>query len=402
MTMRVYFSSTLDDLGPERQAVKEALSSECAVVDSYTADERSVRDSCLADVAGCDLYIGIVGRRYGFIPNGDSLSITELEYQKARDCHLPTLIFVKDDSVISLPSSDVHTKEHNPELIESFRQRVSNGTEISVRTAILKTPEDLKSHILKAYLRLSRRLGGGPPKRIDGRPYPGLRAFLSAESDRFFGRDAEIEALLERLLARDERFLAVIGPSGSGKSSLVYAGLIPALTVNSTAGGVHWSPVSFTPRELGDDPFQPLAAALSKALPDQNWRAPDLTQRLHTQPSDIDNVAREALGQAGVTVQLLLFVDQFEEIFAGEVDNSARNAFFQLLVAATRCPLLRVVIAMRADFYSQWPQDGACVALLRSGHFPVGIPGQAALEKMTVGPAQAAGLTISTRLLQPF
>lgn len=82
--MRVYLSSTLKDLGPERQAIKDALSGECAVVESYTADERSVRDSCLADVASCDVYIGIVGRRYGFIPPGASHSITVLEYEKAR------------------------------------------------------------------------------------------------------------------------------------------------------------------------------------------------------------------------------------------------------------------------------------------------------------------------------
>jgi hypothetical protein len=58
--MKVYLSSTLTDLGPERQAVKDALGGDCVVVESYTADERNLRDSCLADVSSCDLYIGIV------------------------------------------------------------------------------------------------------------------------------------------------------------------------------------------------------------------------------------------------------------------------------------------------------------------------------------------------------
>jgi hypothetical protein len=88
-----------------------------------------------------------------------------------------------------------------------------------------------------------------------------LRAFLTDEPDRFFGRDAEIEALAERLIARSERFLAVIGLRGSGKSSLVYAGLIPTLTENAIAGGVRWIPIHFSPRKLGDDPFQPLAGS---------------------------------------------------------------------------------------------------------------------------------------------
>ena len=399
--MKVYLSSTLNDLGPERQAAKEALGGECTVVESYTADERSVRESCLADVAECDLYIGILGRRYGFIPAGESHSITELEYQRAREHNLPTLIFVKDDSAIALPFSDAYTKEHdNPELIESFRQRVSSGTEAAVRAANFKTSEDLKSHVLKAYLCYYQRHGKIPLERIEGRPYPGLRAFLPTESDRFFGRDAEIEALVERLLGRDERFLAVIGPSGSGKSSLVYAGLIPALTESPVVGSTRWVSVSFSPRELGDDPFQALAAALTKVFPDRGWRVPDLMQQLRTHPADIANIASEAFVQDSTTVQLLLFVDQFEEVFAGKVDSGTRSTFFQLLADAVKCPLLRVVIAMRSDFYSQWPQDDTYIALLRSGHFPVGVPGPTALEKMIVGPAQAAGLTISKCLVQ--
>ncbi|HRB98310.1 MAG TPA: SUMF1/EgtB/PvdO family nonheme iron enzyme, partial [Nitrosomonas sp.] len=301
------------------------------------------------------------------------------------------------DDVILNRFHDAGTQENPPERIESFRQRVMQNA----RSAIFQAPGDLQVHILKTLSHhYSQRQDKLPPKRIEGRPYPGLRAFLTLESDRFFGRDAEIEALAERLVARSERFLAVIGPSGSGKSSLVYAGLIPALTESSIAGGVRWISVSFSPRELGDDPFQPLAAALSKSFPDQNWRVPDLMQRLRTHPADIAAVVSAALEQAGAAVQLLLFVDQFEEVFTSKVEDAARSNFFKLLTAAVECPLVRVVIAMRSDFYEQWPQDEACIALLRSGHFPVAIPGPAALEKMITGPARAAELTISHRLVQ--
>lgn len=88
--MRVYLSSTLIDLGPERLKVKEALGGECIAVESYTADERSVRESCLADVAGCDLFIAIVGLRYGIIPPGKECSITQWEYREARERGLTT------------------------------------------------------------------------------------------------------------------------------------------------------------------------------------------------------------------------------------------------------------------------------------------------------------------------
>ena len=138
--MRVYLSSTLNDLIPERQAIKDALGGECVVVESYTADERSVRDSCLSDVAGCDLYIGIIGRRYGHIPPGDSLSITEQEFQHAQECKKAIFIFIKDDDEIKSKFHDAVTQEHPPQLIEAFRQRIAS------RAAVFKTPEDLKAH----------------------------------------------------------------------------------------------------------------------------------------------------------------------------------------------------------------------------------------------------------------
>jgi hypothetical protein len=402
--MKVYLSATLNDLGPERQAVKEALGGECIVVESYTADERSVRESCLADVAGCDLYIGIIGFRYGFIPRKETRSITELEYDRARECKVPTLVFVKDDDEIKPKFHDAVTNENPRELIETFRKRVTSGAEDAARSAPFKSKEDLKSQVLKAYFKLSRPLGfpaGPTTKQIEGPPYRGLLPFLPEHADRFFGRDAEIEALLERLLARGERFLALIGASGSGKSSLAYAGLIPKLTASSIVSDTRWFPVTFSPRELGDDPFLPLAAALKAKFPDRNWRVPELVQRMCNTPADIAAVAKEALGKEESPAQLLLFVDQFEEIFAGKVDSAARADFFKLMAAAVACPLLRVVIAMRADFYAQWPQDEASIALLRLGHFPVAVPGQAALEKMIVGPAQAAGLSFKPpRLVQ--
>jgi hypothetical protein len=156
--MKVYLSSTLNDLGPERQAVKDALGSECIVVESYIADERSLRESCLADVAGCDLYIGIVGLRYGFIPPGETLSITHLEYEKARGT-VPTWVFIKDAAAVVYSRTDAFTNEHSPDLIESFRKELSSGAQAASRVAVFRTPEDLKSHVLKAVLHLRERQG---------------------------------------------------------------------------------------------------------------------------------------------------------------------------------------------------------------------------------------------------
>lgn len=393
--MRVYLSSTLIDLGAERQKVKEALGGECIVVESYSADERSVRESCLADVASCDLVIVIVGLRYGIVPPGQACSITQMEFREARERGRTTWVFVKDAAAITAPFIDSHTKENPSELIEKFREALTSGGEVSNRPGMFTTPEDLKSQVLTALLRFRQRRGEPKPelKSLEGDPYPGLRAFRPNEADRFFGRDDEVAALLERLLAKDRRFLALIGASGSGKSSLVYAGLIPKLIANPL--GTQWFTATLLPGEMGHDPFVPLAAALKNCFPDLGWRIADLAQRLRDHPADIAEAAVQALGKAGPNARLLLFVDQFEEVFAHKVSAGARAAFFNLIAAAVACPLLRVVIAMRADFYARWPQDETSIALLHSGHFPAAVPGQVALAKMIEGPAHAAGLHFS-------
>jgi formylglycine-generating enzyme required for sulfatase activity len=391
--VRVYLSSTLIDLLPERQAVKDVLGGECIVVESYTADDRNVRTSCEADVAGCDLYIGIVGMRYGEIAPGQTCSITELEYRQAREHNIPTLFFLKDeDSVLSKFDDGVKGKNPNPrERIESFRAAITKG-EAASRAAIFSTPEELKVKILKAKESLRQRQGepkSKPKPPIEGRPYPGLRAFRTNEADRFFGRDDEANALLDRLFVHGQRFVALIGASGSGKSSLVYAGLIPKLGPQSA--GALCRTVTVIPGKQGD-PFLSLATALEQQFPDAGWQVPELAQRLRDDPAQIAALAAQALVDIAPGAQLLLFVDQFEELFASKVDADTRAAFFAMLVAAVACPLLRVVISMRADFYAQWPQDEACTRLLRDGHFPVAVPGPVALAKMIEGPAKAAGL----------
>src|SRR5882762_8764047 len=102
-THDVYLSSTLRDLGDEREAVEEVLTKQgYGVKQSYSADEHSVRESCLADVARCAIYVGIVGLRYGHCPSdtgaaaqpptpslSPSLSITELEFEQARSLGKP-------------------------------------------------------------------------------------------------------------------------------------------------------------------------------------------------------------------------------------------------------------------------------------------------------------------------
>ncbi|MFZ4704278.1 MAG: ATP-binding protein, partial [Candidatus Methylumidiphilus sp.] len=92
-----------------------------------------------------------------------------------------------------------------------------------------------------------------------GSPFPGLRPFTDKDSPIFFGRGRETDELLNRLRDPAQRFIAVVGASGSGKSSLVWAGLIPRLMQGALEGSADWAYKRFTPGELGDNPFIALA-----------------------------------------------------------------------------------------------------------------------------------------------
>lgn len=181
-------------------------------------------------------------------------------------------------------------------------------------------------------------------------PYPGLRPFRPEESDIYFGREAQTDALLEKLSL--SRFLAVVGPSGCGKSSLVRAGLIAALETGFMAGaGARWLVAEMRP---GGNPMARLASTLrtlfanGQELPS----APLLEAALRRGPVGLVEQVRDASLPAGTN--LLLLVDQFEEIFRyrQKGDSDEADAFVALLLAsaAQRELPLYIVITMRSDF----------------------------------------------------
>ena len=154
----IYLSSTLTDLQEEREAVRSVLSGRgLGVRESYSADgENNLRDSCVADVQACRLYIGIVGRRYGYCPpNADgtpgTTSITQMEYEAACQYNLPRLIFLKDDKLIY----GIHWDKHNGDndggdRIERFRDNLGSGKE--VRPEMFSTTAQLREKVLSAVL----------------------------------------------------------------------------------------------------------------------------------------------------------------------------------------------------------------------------------------------------------
>jgi hypothetical protein len=189
---------------------------------------------------------------------------------------------------------------------------------------------------------------------ISTSPYPGLRPFRSYETNIFFGREEQTDQLLKRL--RNSHFLAVVGSSGCGKSSLVRAGMIAALGAGFlTDAGTRWRVAEMRP---GEEPLERLAKALlsPSALGHERYIESDdvafVQATLCRGPRGLIEVLQEKPPPEGTN--LLLLVDQFEEIFRfrREGDPDEAGAFVALLLASAvqREVPIYVVITMRSDF----------------------------------------------------
>jgi WD40 repeat protein len=180
-------------------------------------------------------------------------------------------------------------------------------------------------------------------------PYKGLHAFQEADAPDFFGREALIERLLQRM--KDDsplsRFLAVVGPSGSGKSSVVKAGLLPALRRGMIPGSHEWYVVEMVP---GAHPLEELEIGLIRIAAD---KPAGLMEQLRRDERGLLRAARLVLPSDDAT--LLLILDQFEEIFTLVENKPEATHFLNSLYAAVTDPRspVRVLLTLRADFYDR-------------------------------------------------
>jgi WD40 repeat protein len=229
-------------------------------------------------------------------------------------------------------------------------------------------------------------------------PYRGLEVFDVQDARFFFGREALTEWLLNALpaspgrLDQANRFLAVIGPSGSGKSSLARAGLVAGLQAGRLEGSAAWSVVICRP---GADPLESLAVALSDVTsPGQSPGAvADLMRALRTDERTLHLTTRLAFKTAPHERRLVVFVDQFEEIFTACHDESLRRSFLDnLLYAATVAQgQTLVLVTMRADFYGKCAAYPELAAALSDHQLLVGPMSEDELRQAIERPAQRTG-----------
>ncbi len=244
-------------------------------------------------------------------------------------------------------------------------------------------------------------------------PFPGLRPFDESEQHLFFGRESQIDAMVDKLAAN--RFLAVVGASGSGKSSLVNCGLRPALRTGLMAkAGTAWRMAQCRP---GSDPV----AALSTALAADGVLFTNYQDAGMSLCEIVDTTLRMGkLGLVDIMEQaqlpkgsnLLLVIDQFEELFRyRHLDEHSENksaeigqqatAFVNLLLTAveqSELPIY-VVITMRSDFLGDCAQFPGLAEAINSGQYLVPRMTREQRRAAIAGPIGVGGAKIYPVLL---
>ncbi|MGH3054030.1 MAG: hypothetical protein ACRDL7_03515, partial [Gaiellaceae bacterium] len=221
--------------------------------------------------------------------------------------------------------------------------------------------------------------------------YKGLRAFAEDDADDFFGREALTEHLVERIA--ETRFLGVVGPSGSGKSSVVRAGLVPRLRQGALPGSERWYVAEMFP---GAYPLEELEAALLRV----GDKAPaGLLEQLERDETGLLRAVKQLL--VDDDAELVLVVDQLEEVFTLVEDEARRTQFLALLERAVGDPhaKLRVVVTLRADFYDRPLLYSGFAELLRD-YVEAVVPLKAEeFERAIAGPAERVGARFEPGLL---
>ena len=235
-------------------------------------------------------------------------------------------------------------------------------------------------------------------------PYRGLELFDVNDAPLFFGRQELTGRLLDALKrdpsGKESRFLAIVGASGSGKSSVARAGLLAALKVGKLEGSQTWPQAICLP---GSDPFFNLANAM-KGVAQESDRVlvfGHLKERRDGVKS-LDQATNLVLGEPPRAERLVLLVDQFEEVFTLCENEADRRDFIAMLLHASKASRGRtiVVLTLRADFYHRCAAHADLAAMLSNHQILFGPMTDSELREAIVSPAQRAGLVPDPGLVQ--
>jgi WD40 repeat protein len=240
-----------------------------------------------------------------------------------------------------------------------------------------------------------------PGTRWAGCPYRGLLPYDQAHGAVFRGRERLTAELAGKLAGTG--IVMVTGGPGAGKTSLLQAGLVPALARGvQVPGSSSWPVISLT---ATDRPLTGLAAALA-TLDGRDPAA--IRQRLAAVPSEAHLLIRELIGQAGDAARLVLIIDQFEQVFAADSQDERleRAAFIDAVCTAATRPAgsrgeapARVVIAVRGDYWDQCAAYRQLVRVMERDQLVVGPMPPDGLRQAIAGPAEVSGLRVESALI---
>ncbi len=406
----LYLAETTFDLELERTRLLRSLRQQGHRVlpeRPLAPTEPELRARIQQDLERSRLSVHLLGAGYGPIPPGEARSLGELQYELAQQECSARADF---QQLVWLPPSARAPEAEQSRLIE----RVERDPEQRRLEIQRQTLEDLKGLVAD---QLASSPAPEPPSSDEakgpvelGNPYPGLRSFTRREAQLFFGREPQIQRLLSRL--SEHRFLAIVGPSGSGKSSLARAGLLPRLSGRGEGGDATttWRLAALTP---GQDPIGRLARALAgpEAL---GWPVPEEDEGLARDVFLEATLRRGSLGlleaveETGLApTRLLVLVDQLEEIFRyrNALGEDAREddatAFVELLLTAVRRgDSVAVAVTLRSDFLGDCARFRGLAEAVDDGQYFVPRLSRGQLRQAITGPASLGGAEIRPRLLQ--
>lgn len=443
------FVSSPSDVAPERgrvQAVAVKLNREYEGMvrfetvlweEHFYKADRSFQPQIdtVGQPTACDVLVSIFWTRVGTelpadfarMPNGKPYPsgttyelLTALEASKAKG--LPDVYVFRKTADAALPTADLERRRQAQaqlDALEAFWSEWFKSEQGHFKAAFQTFPttdeferqiEELLRQWLNSRHLLGRRLHW-PKER--GSPFPGLAPFEAEQAAVFFGRDRAIDEARRRLTvaaAGGTPFLLVVGPSGSGKSSLARAGLIPRLTTPGIVETIDlWRVAVMKPSEGQAGPVSSLAAALVSALPElAQGDFPDAAALADNLRRGGAAAARpitgaltriaEAMRQERhadqpLRARLVLLVDQLEELFARAIADDERAAFAEAVKELVASGDLWCVATLRADLYELMLKQPALKDLKECGAtLDLGPPGPAELAEIVRAPAAAAGL----------
>lgn len=374
-------------------------------------------------------------REYHGIDGRVPVTGTEWEFEEALEAHqsrgAPDLLAYRKlgDPQASLADSGKRAEQERQwQSLEGFWKRHFEGGGVFLAgSAKFRTLEEFDGKLEADLVRLIEgkiaeglrgEAGIEEATWLQGSPFQGLAAYDFADWPIFFGRDAQIREASTRLQAAagsGTAFLLVLGASGSGKSSLARAGILPALFAAKAVPNVGvWRRAVLRPGEGGEDPVLGLARALVAGDPANGEGLPELlgpgmgpealAAHLQSSADDPSFPFRQALGQVAQAARakgllpheearLVILVDQVEELFTRDLDPARRTLFVRILSGLARSGAVWIVATMRNDLWHRAAETPHLVALVEAGaRLDLPAPGGAEIIEIVRRPAAAAGI----------